>query len=1142
MRQPMKARKVKGLQCRVFLVLLAAASVLAVNVEAQVLDSLNVYFDQAEDCFARGKYDQADNLYKRAQTFASVLNRNLYTYRYSVILERQANIKALRGQYAEAAEMMDQVIEHRRNINLGSAVVGAAFSVKAIYQFAQKKYDEAIQSALDAEKLYGEGVGKSDHFYAVNLSNLASYYSSRGASVDDFKNAVKYAELALKHLDSKSPEYAQTINNLVVYYSQAGDLKKSNDLSKKALQKGRKILGANNVAFADVLGRLSLRFANLKNYTQAIEYAKEASDIYALNPSASNSLNHAVLLANLGSFCKQAERFDLGVESLLQAQAMFISNNAQHTQDYINCTSNLAAIYRMQGNLEAAVELVNATETQLEQTDEKSNYLVYAKSLSEQAWLYAANGDYAKAIELEQKAQDVLQRNADSLNIGISLNDLAAHHFNQGNTDEAINLCRQAIGVLQRGNFRNTALGRALNNLSIFYYHKGSHAQTLYYAKQASENYEELGDTASSTYSKIVANLAMFYFLEGETQRAIELGQRSLRIQLSILGDNHPDLVISYYNLSNFYLKLHDVEQVRHYYDLALRLQTQHVKGNFSHLTTHGRELYWNTKSYIFRLAPTLAVLTDGDQTLVGDAYNAALFTKGILLNAEIDFKNFLFRSGQMDLLRQYEDLEATQKLLNEYYNSAQTDPEELQQLRRKTRVLERSIMRGCKEFGDFTSNLSISYSQVADSLPQGAAAVEFIDILTADNDRLYAALLLQHGQGQPQLVKLFSMKELHAEKYAGKSFEEALANPQGVNAIYDNPLVGHLVWNEIRKQLSADVHTIYFSPSGVFHQLGIEYLKINFETRINDLYTIHRLSSTKSIAQAKKQSVLRDAVVYGGLSYEMDREEMAMRHEQYAPSLMAMNNGSDVQNQRSLFSANATAIDSLMSRGMSFSYLEGTLEEARQVSSQLTEALIPTQLYVDTEGTEESFKALSGKGTSLVHIATHGFYFSDGDLQKDRKILRILGDDNSGAANHANSMSYSGLLMSGADNVLSGRRLPSNVDNGILTAKEISELDLRGLDLIVLSACQTGQGELREDGVYGLQRAFKKAGAQTLVMSLWSVDDRATQLMMSSFYAALTQGMSKRKAFVSAQQHLRDMGYEEPYYWAAFVMLDDGE
>ena len=141
-------------------------------------------------------------------------------------------------------------------------------------------------------------------------------------------------------------------------------------------------------------------------------------------------------------------------------------------------------------------------------------------------------------------------------------------------------------------------------------------------------------------------------------------------------------------------------------------------------------------------------------------------------------------------------------------------------------------------------------------------------------------------------------------------------------------------------------------------------------------------------------------------------------------------------------------------------------------------------------------------------------------------------------------AMTRSGLLLSGCNHALSHEKIPEGVEDGILTAEEISKLDMRGLDLVVLSACQTGLGDIISgEGVFGLQRGFKKAGVHTLIMSLWSVDDNATQLMMTEFYSNLTKGMTKREAFLGAQNKVKTTaGFENPRFWAAFIMLDGNE
>ena len=191
--------------------------------------------------------------------------------------------------------------------------------------------------------------------------------------------------------------------------------------------------------------------------------------------------------------------------------------------------------------------------------------------------------------------------------------------------------------------------------------------------------------------------------------------------------------------------------------------------------------------------------------------------------------------------------------------------------------------------------------------------------------------------------------------------------------------------------------------------------------------------------------------------------------------------------------------------------------------------------------GTEESFKSLSGDSIRLLHIATHGFYYTPEEI--DSMSYDFIQIDKYVATAEDKSLSRSGLLMSGANHILEGENIPDNVEDGILTAKEISGVDLQGLDLVVLSACQTGLGDISQgEGVFGLQRGFKKAGANSILMSLWEVNDEATQILMTQFYKNLVSGQSKRQSLQSAQRYLREYNagqYNKPEYWAAFILLD---
>ena len=380
-----------------------------------------------------------------------------------------------------------------------------------------------------------------------------------------------------------------------------------------------------------------------------------------------------------------------------------------------------------------------------------------------------------------------------------------------------------------------------------------------------------------------------------------------------------------------------------------------------------------------------------------------------------------------------------------------------------------------------------------------------------------------------PKMIRLFSDDELYNLKYGATDFFKAMQTQSGIDSIYSDVRLGRMLWEPLINELDSSINKLYFSPTSLFYQLGIEYLPCDtVATRIYDRFDVYRVSSTKILTKRSiKSPAIRSAAVYGGLCYDMSLNQLQEQHH-----LQAKGDGNllikigDIDGSR--------AIDSLSFRG-SVGYLPGTLHEADSIGEQLMQSGIPTKMMIGYEGTEESFKALGGQNLSIIHIATHGFYIPENDVRRhDRRVVYL---DNQ-TENISNPLNYSGLLLSGANYVLKGGKLPEGLEDGILTANEITQMDLNNTDLVVLSACQTGVGEIREDGVFGIQRGFKKSGVHSLLMSLWNVDDKGTVMMMTRFYQNLMNGYTKQKALQNAQKEMQRNGFSS-FYWASFILLD---
>ena len=276
----------------------------------------------------------------------------------------------------------------------------------------------------------------------------------------------------------------------------------------------------------------------------------------------------------------------------------------------------------------------------------------------------------------------------------------------------------------------------------------------------------------------------------------------------------------------------------------------------------------------------------------------------------------------------------------------------------------------------------------------------------------------------------------------------------------------------------------------------------------MNKKCNLYRVSSTGNLVDERESLKYTSATLYGGLNYDTDTTSMLAINRNYVTT-------SSMQRGRLLE-------DSVQTR-VGWSFLPGTAEEVRNVGDILGRNKIETTTYTDEIGTEESFKALSGNSTPIIHIATHGFYLED----KNARRVEMFQDFEENETPTISPLKRSGLMFSGGQHAWLGREIPEGIDDGVLTAEEIAGMNLTGTDLLVLSACQTGLGEITNEGVEGLQRGFKIAGVNTIIMSLWEVSDAATEVLMTKFYSLLTKGKTKREAFdaaVSASVPMIDM------------------
>ena len=529
------------------------------------------------------------------------------------------------------------------------------------------------------------------------------------------------------------------------------------------------------------------------------------------------------------------------------------------------------------------------------------------------------------------------------------------------------------------------------------------------------------------------------------------------------------------------------------------------MKQLWRYSTPSQREQFWmETLNNLSGMAAFAVKCGNFDSELTETCYNALLFSKSLLLETEKSVVDIIRKEGTDDDIANYRNLLAVNNRLLVLRNNYEYNKLEIDSLTIQQRELEQQLSHKCQSYNEYETYLDINYEKVRNSLADHEVVVDFSDYQTEDSVRQYAAYIYDKDKSYPLLVKCFDQQQLD-------SLQDGMQNYTLYNYEQLQNRASKLIWNPIEASI-AKGSTVYYIPSGVMHGIALEALPLSDGTTLGQHYDFVRLTSAREIVNAHHSSKInRTATLYGGLQYSLDPQKMEEESKAYEKSDLA-------GLVRSEYGVSG------------FKDLRNTKDEVKKIEKTLVDNGFSVKAYLGSKGNAESFVALDGKAPSIVHIATHGFYYTP-DEAKDKDFLR----------GYTDAMSLSGLVFAGGNAAWLGKKNVDGVLGGVLTAKDIANLDFKGTDLLVLSACKTGQGKVTAEGVFGLQRAFKKAGVGTIIMSLWNVDDKVTSEFMVAFYGQLTDkanNWNKRKAFEEAKEIIRKK-HPDPFHWAAFVMLD---
>lgn len=972
-------------------------------------------------------------------------------------------------------------------------------------------YAQAYQSIVRALNLFESVQGKQGHGYARALQGYGTIILLSG-NLQEAENLLLTAhEMLAKDPGPDHLHYAESLYVLGYLYLAKGRMPLAKKYTLEAIEAFKKSKGENSVECSQAYTILATIYIYEGRYAEALEMQKKTVEI-TIKTTSLMSIPSANALSNLGSMYYKLHDYRHAIEVCEKAIAIGEQILPETQQNFIGWVNVLGTIYMEAGDYEKAEKyLLRAA--RLRKAVLGENNPDYARSLNNLATLYSNMND-------NQRAKDYFEQvfAIDRYTLDNTHPDYVTALANLGNASTLLGEYREAEAyLLEAASIMETDSARAkditvraqiYNLLAYLYSRQHDYVkETEYYGKSLAV----LSDPASAAITLSMAtpmhNMAILYARLGNLKQAAECEQKVLTVWEEQLGERHPFTIAAIKSMAFIHNKLGDYSNAEKYALKSMNLYKDTYIHYTDFMTQHQRECFWDTIHDVFdQVLPALAYrYCPAKPEFAGEAYNNELFRKGVLLSSSEMVKRSILQSNDSVLNAMWEQLNDVQTTLVALYGK-KSPADIIEEYKMREDSLEKQLTLRSAIFRERKDQWNVRWEDVRNSLKKSDVAIEFFTAPLNMDSTMYCALLLRKKSKYPQLVPLFEMDNVSSK--------------------------ANTIWSILSPYLKG-VKRIYFAATGALHQIPIEYAPFDVNTTWGDHCDIIRLSSTRELVQTHKGVLPSSASLFGGIYYDMDVSELTAQSENYKHL--------DIAATRSIVN------DSSFRSGVH--YLRGTQLEVEEINTILKPQHITTTLYTAGYANEESFKALSGKHVNILHIATHGFYWTDTEAQKQRYFTQ----HNELPIKSATSdpMSRCGLLFAGANIALRGHgdRLPADVQDGILTAQEISLLDLRDAQLVILSACETGKGEVTGDGVFGLQRAFKMAGARSIIMTLWPVNDEATRMFMTSFFRNYSQGKNKRDAFRLAQQEVRNYHitdanqtiypYKDSYYWAGFILLD---
>jgi len=1125
---------------------------------------------------------------------ASCLEQSSDKAKVDVLYQKFVNLYE-QGRYQEAIQYAKELIP------AGEKAFGKGHINVAIFMNNLAGLYRSLGDYAKAEPLYKrslsireKALGPDHPDVASSLNNLAILYYSLGdyAKAEPLYNrALAIFEKALGH---DHPNVAKSLNNLAALYDALGDYNRAEPLYKRSLAINEKVLGPNHPDVAESLNNLAELYRSLGDYAKAEPLYKRSLAIKekVLAPDHSDvasSLNNlAILYYLLGDFAKAEPLYNRALAICEKALGHDHPNVAKSL-------NNLAALYDALGDYNRAEPLYKRSLSIIEKAL-GPNHPDVAESLNNLAALYKALGDYAKAEPLYKRSLAISEQalGPDHPDVASSLNKLAALYRALGDYARAEPLYKRSLAIFEQALGPNHPdVAESLNNLAALYRALGDYARAEPLYKRSLAIREQALGPDHPNVSQSLNNLAELYRSLGDYARAEPLSKRSLSISEKAFGPNHPDVAQSLNNLAALYQSMGDYAKAEPLYKRSLAISEQALGPNHPDVATfmdnlacvyaalddfHKAHSMANRSQQIANmLIDQVMGFTSEDQKMKFlsmkkwdlysflslvvqhlssdplfriEALDVWLKRKGVILEAQKRFQETLTYSDDPEAVKTFQELAKVRGRLSKltFSGPGKGGPavykKKIKELEKQKDILEAKLSKLSEAFALQKRVSKADSEKIAKALPDDTVLLEFARIgmfnFKAKGKEKkwgpdhYVTFVLHAGkEGKVGLVDLGNAGEI--DKAVSRLKEEIrdYRDTEEPKAATSSKRLYKLVFEPLKKEIG-DKREIFISPDGNLNLIPFEILQGPDGRFLIEDYTFYYQSAGRDVlAFGEIKEKGGKALIMGDPDFDMATDEKGATLRKLALSR------SEEKEQ---------AKRSKDMRGFHFKRLPGTKEEVEIIQGLLGKK--KSELYTGKEAIED---VIIEKGTpSILHLATHGFFLSDLDLSDlmDERSKRgiVISHKSKGGTKKVkieNPLLRSGIALAGANNSL--KTNDREISDGIVTAEEILGLRLRGTDMVVLSACETGVGEVKTgEGVFGLRRAFTQAGARCLVMSMWSVPDKETKELMVQFYKNILSGkmnrcQALRQAALEEMKIVKERyGLANPFYWGAFVFMGE--